>query len=78
LLASDPIDHIYKLDAPPYASSPENLKELPDPARQIFIHGDICDRPLLDDLFQRYRIGMVVKNLIIPTNHISLSAKRMR
>ena len=60
LLASDPGVHIIDLDALTYAGSLENLTDLPDPARHTFIRGDICDRPLLDDLFRRYRIDTVV------------------
>jgi dTDP-glucose 4,6-dehydratase len=60
LLASDPGVRIVNLDALTYAGSLENLKELPDPARHIFVRGDICDRPLLDDLFRRYTIDTVV------------------
>ncbi len=60
LLASEPGVHIVNLDALTYAGSLENLNDLPDPARHTFIHGDICDRPLLDDLFYRYAIDTVV------------------
>jgi dTDP-glucose 4,6-dehydratase len=60
LLASDPGVHIINLDALTYAGSLENLNDLPDPARHTFIRGDICDRPLLDDLFRRYAIDTVV------------------
>jgi len=60
LLASDPGVHIINLDALTYAGSLENLQDLPDPARHTFIRGDICDRPLLDDLFRRYAIDTVV------------------
>jgi dTDP-glucose 4,6-dehydratase len=60
LLASDPGVRIVNLDALTYAGSLENLTELPDPARHTFIRGDICDRPLLDDLFRRYTIDTVV------------------
>jgi dTDP-glucose 4,6-dehydratase len=60
LLASDSGVHIVNLDALTYAGSLENLKDLPDPARHTFVRGDICDRPLLDDLFRRYTIDTVV------------------
>jgi len=51
---------IIDLDALTYAGSLENLKDLPDPQRHIFIHGDICDRELVDGLFARYQIDTVV------------------
>ena len=60
LLAAEPGVHIITLDALTYAGSLENLTGLPDPTRHTFIRGDICDRPLLDDLFQRYTIDTVV------------------
>jgi dTDP-glucose 4,6-dehydratase len=60
LLASDAGVHIFNLDALTYAGSLENLSDLPDPVRHTFIRGDICDRPLLDDLFRRYAIDTVV------------------
>ena len=60
LLASDPGVYIINLDALTYAGNLENLNDLPDSSRHTFIHGDICDRPLLDDLFHRYTIDTVV------------------
>jgi dTDP-glucose 4,6-dehydratase len=60
LLAAEPQVTVVNLDALTYAGSLENLRDLPDPARHVFIHGSICDRPLVDDLFQRYAIDTVV------------------
>uniref|UniRef100_A0A7C4PK03 dTDP-glucose 4,6-dehydratase n=1 Tax=Anaerolinea thermolimosa TaxID=229919 RepID=A0A7C4PK03_9CHLR len=60
LLQTDPEVTIINLDALTYAGSLENLHELPDPARHHFIHGDICDRPLVDRLFHEYAIDTVV------------------
>jgi dTDP-glucose 4,6-dehydratase len=36
------------------------LKDLPDPGRHAFVRGDICDRPLVDDLLHRYQVDTVV------------------
>ncbi len=44
LLAVDPDIRIVNLDLLTYAGSLDNLRELPDPARHTFVHGDICDR----------------------------------
>ncbi len=52
--------HIYNLDALTYAGSLENLDNLPDPSRHTFIHGDICNRELIDQLFRQYAIDTVV------------------
>ncbi|GAP05403.1 MAG TPA: dTDP-glucose 4,6-dehydratase [Anaerolinea thermolimosa] len=60
LLQTDPEVTIINLDALTYAGSLENLNDLPDPARHHFIHGDICDRPLVDRLFHEYAIDTVV------------------
>jgi dTDP-glucose 4,6-dehydratase len=51
---------VINLDSLTYAGSLENLKNLPDPNRHTFIHGDICDRSLLDDILPRYSIDTVV------------------
>ena len=53
LLGSQPDVHIVNLDALTYAGSLENLADLPDPARHTFVHGDICDRALVDELAAR-------------------------
>ena len=51
---------IVNLDALTYAGSLENLKDLPDPERHSFVHGDICDRGLVDDLLHLYEIDTVI------------------
>ena len=60
LLALDPGVEIANLDALTYAGRMENLADLPDPDRHEFIHGDITDRKLVDEVFHRYRIDTVV------------------
>lgn len=60
LLRAEPDINIVNLDALTYAGSLENLKDLPDPGRYAFIRGDICDRPLVDDLLHRYQVDTVV------------------
>jgi dTDP-glucose 4,6-dehydratase len=52
--------HILNLDALTYAGSPENLKDLPDPKRHTFVHGNICDRKLVDELLRQYQIDTLV------------------
>ena len=44
VLKKMPAVQVFNLDALTYAGSMENLKNLPDPKRHTFIHGDICDR----------------------------------
>jgi dTDP-glucose 4,6-dehydratase len=56
----EPETQIINLDALTYAGSLENLKDLPDPQRHVFVHGNICDRKLAADIMKRYRIDTIV------------------
>jgi dTDP-glucose 4,6-dehydratase len=60
LLQAEPEAHVINLDLLSYAGSQENLKGLPFPEHHTFVRGDICDRPLVDHLFQFYKIDTVV------------------
>ena len=60
LLAKDSAVRIINLDALTYAGSLKNLEGLPDPSRHMFVHGDICDRPLVDQLLRNHEIDSVV------------------
>ncbi len=60
LQKTHPQIRIVNLDALTYAGSLENLKELPYPEQHIFVHGDICDRSLVDQIFHQYKIETVV------------------
>ncbi|HAE85753.1 MAG TPA: dTDP-glucose 4,6-dehydratase [Anaerolineaceae bacterium] len=60
LLGSEPDVQIVTMDALTYAGSLENLKDLPDPSRHVFIHGDIANRELVDCIFAEYEIDTVV------------------
>jgi len=60
LLQAEPQARIIDLDALTYAGSLENLKNLPDPERHIFVRGDICNRALVDSLLADYQIDTVV------------------
>ena len=51
---------IVNLDALTYAGNPDNLAALWGDPRHVFVHGDICDRPLLDRLFAEHRPRAVV------------------
>ncbi len=52
--------NIVNLDKLTYAGNPETLASVEDDARYTFVHGDICDRALLQELFDRYRFTAVV------------------
>ncbi len=60
ILQLEPQVVLVNLDALTYAGSLENLKDLPDPARHTFVHGDICDRDLVDDLIRDHHIDTIV------------------
>ncbi|MFP5441248.1 MAG: dTDP-glucose 4,6-dehydratase [Gammaproteobacteria bacterium] len=60
LLGHDAQVRIVNLDALTYAGSLDNLRGLPDPARHVFVQGDICDRPLVDRLLREHAIDTVV------------------
>jgi dTDP-glucose 4,6-dehydratase len=60
ILTADPNVHAYNLDALTYAGSLENLKDLPDPRRHTFIHGNICDAALVKQLLYQHQIDTVV------------------
>jgi dTDP-glucose 4,6-dehydratase len=60
LLKAEPGVHIFNLDALTYAGSLKNLEDLPDPARHTFLEGDICDRPVVEELMRRERIDTIV------------------
>ncbi len=51
---------VVNLDALTYAGNTENLATLKGDARHIFVHGDICDRELLDRLFVEHEPRAVV------------------
>ena len=53
-------ESVVNLDALTYAGNRENLASLDGDPRHTFIHGDILDRPLLDELLARHRPRAVV------------------
>lgn len=59
LLAADPAIRVVTLDLLTYAGSLDNLRDLPDSARHVFIQGDICDRALVERLLREYHIDTI-------------------
>ncbi|MFZ1830951.1 MAG: dTDP-glucose 4,6-dehydratase [Candidatus Competibacteraceae bacterium] len=59
LLASDPDIRIVNLDLLTYAGSLDNLHDLPDPTRHLFVQGDICDRALVGRLLREQQIDTI-------------------
>ncbi|RME60789.1 dTDP-glucose 4,6-dehydratase [Candidatus Parcubacteria bacterium] len=60
MLKTDRDVRIVNLDALTYAGSLENLKDLPDETRHVFVHGDICDRELVERLLREHEIDTIV------------------
>ena len=51
---------IVNLDALTYAGNLENLREVEADSRYVFVRGDICDRDLVHNLFEKYDVDTVV------------------
>jgi dTDP-glucose 4,6-dehydratase len=51
---------VVNLDALTYAGNRESLRSLDGDARHVFVHGDICDRALLDRLLAEHRPRAIV------------------
>jgi dTDP-glucose 4,6-dehydratase len=52
--------HVINLDLLTYAGNLENLKEIDKNNNYTFIEGDICDRKLVESIFDRYDIKGVI------------------
>ncbi len=57
---NNPNVHLVNLDALTYAGDLDNIKEVQGHERHIFVHGDICDRGLIESLFQKYDFKGVI------------------
>ena len=55
-----PTYHIVNLDKLTYAGNLENLKECENRDNYTFVQGDICDRALIDSLFEKYDFRGVI------------------
>ena len=51
---------IINIDKLTYAGELSNLKAIKEDSRYVFIHGDICDRDLLETLFKTYNFDSVI------------------
>ena len=58
-IQSHPEDRIINLDALTYAGNPDNLKKLSS-SNYRFVHGNVCDQHLVDQLLQEKKIDTVV------------------
>ena len=60
VLEAEPDARLVDLDALTYAGSLENLADLPQNERHIFVRGDICDAELVRDLLHAHQIDTIV------------------
>src|SRR5665648_390124 len=59
-MVQDKNNQIINLDKLTYAANLDNLTKLNENSNYIFIHGDICDREIVNNIFERYNIDYVV------------------
>ena len=59
-LENNPNTHLVNLDALTYAGNLDNLKEVEGHERYTFVQGDICDRSLIESLFQKHDFNGVI------------------
>ncbi|MBL7859869.1 MAG: dTDP-glucose 4,6-dehydratase [Cyclobacteriaceae bacterium] len=52
--------YVINLDLLTYAGNSDNLKEVEGNARYTFVKGDICDRALVESLFEKFNISGVI------------------
>jgi dTDP-glucose 4,6-dehydratase len=60
MLRVDPAARVVNLDALTYAGSLDNLRDLPDPARHVFVQGDICNAALVSGLIREHKVDTIV------------------
>ncbi len=73
-LQANPGVHLVNIDALTYAGNLENLAEVSPQDRYTFIKGDICDRQLLENLFNKYDLKGVIH--FAAESHVDNSIKR--
>ena len=73
LQEKEPGVQIWNLDALTYAGSLENLKDLPDHERHIFLEGDICDQSRVEEILRDHKIDTIVH--FAAESHVDRSIK---
>lgn len=64
---------IINIDKLTYAGNLENLKGVENDTRYTFVHGDICDKNVLNSIFEKYDIDYVVN--FAAESHVDRSIK---
>jgi dTDP-glucose 4,6-dehydratase len=65
--------HIYNLDILSYASNLENLLDIEHIKNYTFIKGDVCDKQLVQNIFNNYKITRVIH--LAAESHVDRSIK---
>ncbi len=73
LLRTYPEYFIINLDKLTYAGNPDNLKEARDSRRYHFVHGDICNRELVDYLLKNFDVHGIMH--LAAESHVDNSIK---
>lgn len=60
LLRADEGVQLRTLDALTYARDLINLEDLPDPSRNVFVDGDVCDQGTVEDLLRVHGIDTII------------------
>ena len=60
LLEGDRVERLVNIDKMTYAGNPENLADLEDDPRYVFIHGDLADEELAGRLLTKHKIEGIV------------------
>jgi dTDP-glucose 4,6-dehydratase len=60
LLRTEPDVQIINVDALTYAGSLENLKDISDDQRHVFVNGDICNAEFVEQSLRKYQVDTVV------------------
>ena len=64
---------LVNLDKLTYAGNLENLKDVEGDPRHVFVQGDICDKELVEGLFQKYDFDYVIN--FAAESHVDRSIK---
>lgn len=59
ILSNEKECRIVNLDKLTYAGNPKNLSDVDNDERYIFVHGDICDEKVVDEIFSDYHPDIV-------------------
>ncbi|TMM58958.1 dTDP-glucose 4,6-dehydratase [Maribacter algarum] len=73
-LENNPEVQVVNLDKLTYAGNLQNLEEIAQNKRYHFVEGDICNRALIEELFEKYQINSVIH--FAAESHVDNSIER--